>query len=104
MSLQEQIKKVTDEKVVEIKERLGELYEQNEDALAYYVEKIAYCRAVLVVGSNEQISKTLDYLQIGMEAEIEKLSYETGSMALDIAKALWRETLRFLIDAARTNT
>lgn len=53
------------------------------------------------MGSNEQISKTLDYLQIGMEAEIEKLSYETGSMALDVAKALWSETLRVLIEAAK---
>lgn len=99
--MQTEIKDIAEGKVQEMKERLGELYENNEDALAYYVEKIAYCQAVLAIGPDEKTSDTLDYLKIGMESEIEKLSYETGEIALDIAKALLRETISVIIQAAK---
>lgn len=99
--IKEQLQSVASSKIEEMKESLGKLYEQNEETLAYYVEKIAYCHAVIKLGGSKETAKTLDYLEIGMQSEINKLSYKTGDMAFEITKALWSETLKVLIEAAK---
>lgn len=99
--VKEEAKKIAEKYQAELKNTIGELYDKNKEQLAYFIQELAYCQAVVALKiADERIKEDLENLKIGFASTINKLTYKTAEEGTKLFKELFAIVTKVLIQSA----
>ena len=82
----------------ELKQKVGDLYEKHKNKIGYFVEELAYCKAMVVMGvADDNVKEDLENLLIGIESVSNSIIYETSKEGVNLFKELFAVACKMVI-------